>query len=147
MSEIEKNGSIVTKENARAGQDTPDFHLLVKGPFSTCSIDNEKLIILFSSGLQPFLSGVWQRVGKSKLPYLKQCNNWLPERHFVFDFPKGIVLEPDRPSGPQGQPLAFFAETCLTYTHKIHTSTQHTHAKHSCRRGRRLCATEKKCWL
>lgn len=50
---------IATQENARANQDTSDFHLLfVRGPFSTCPIGNEKLIILFFSGLQPFLSGI-----------------------------------------------------------------------------------------
>lgn len=34
----------------------------------------------------------FDKEGKCKLLYLKQCNNWLFERHFVFDFPKGIVV-------------------------------------------------------
>ena len=59
---IETNVIIATKENTRAIQGTSDFHLFfVKRPFSTCSIGNEKLIILFFSGLQPFLSGIWYR--------------------------------------------------------------------------------------
>ena len=53
------------KENTRASQDTLDSHLLViTWPFSTGSVDNEKLTTLSSSGLQPFLSGFdkWGKV-------------------------------------------------------------------------------------
>lgn len=79
--------------------------------------------------------------GKCKLPYLKQCNNWWFEWHFVFDFPKGIVAGATQTVwAPRAVP-GLLCRNVLTYTSKMHTSTQCTHAKCSCRRG--LCATRK----
>lgn len=57
---METNVIIATHANVRANQDTSDFHFLFdKGPFSTCSVGDEKHIILFFSGLHLFLSGIW----------------------------------------------------------------------------------------
>ena len=114
--------------------------------FSSNDISAQALLIMKSSLLFPLLVcnpsfQEFDKGGKCKSPYLKQCNNWLFEHHFIFDFPKGRAAGARQTSGPQGQPLASFLGTCLTEAPKTHKSTQRAHAKCSCRRG--LCATRK----